>query len=158
MGVVPVEPAIAYGCVHFSRLVVEPSAFNEFVSSAQVIGHQVIEMRKRVRVLHIRNHVPFSGSGASLLIAAPSEIFASEDGGLWGQGAYEFFPCLIIIGLSALAFRVGAVQPHFGNRPVFGKELEKLVQIVFVVVIHIESEPGLVRERSAGHLTRNSPQ
>ena len=53
---------------------------------------------------------------------------------------------------------MGAVQPHFGNRPVFGKELEKLVQIVFVVVIHIESELGLVRERSAGHLTRNSPQ
>ena len=43
------------------------------------------------------------------------------------------------------------------DRAVFGQDLEKLVEEVFVVVVHYEFETGLVGKRPSGHFSRDGP-
>ena len=44
------------------------------------------------------------------------------------------------------------------HRTVFGQQLEKLVEEIFVVVVHHKLELGLVLERPSRHLARNGPE
>ena len=42
------------------------------------------------------------------------------------------------------------------NLPVFGQDLEELVQEIFVVIIHLERESGFIAVGATGHLAGNS--
>ena len=156
--VVPVEPSVSYGCVHFSRLIMKPFALIQLLASGKRIFHHVFELRKGVGVFHVWNDIEFGVSGPACLIPAPADVFAPENVGFRGQCADEFLPSLIIIGLSSFLFRMCAVQPDFINRPVFREQFEKLVQVILIVIIDIEPESRLVRERASFDFARYGPE
>ena len=74
------------------------------------------------------------------------------------QCADHLLPGLIVVGLSALLFRVCSVEPYFIHLAVFGEDFEQLVHEVLVIVVHHELEFRLVGKRASLHLARNGAQ
>ena len=73
------------------------------------------------------------------------------------QASDQLIPGLVGVRLAALAFGCCAVEPDFMYRPVFGEQLEQLIQEILVLVVHIELERAPVVQRSAWHGPRNRP-
>ena len=62
---------------------------------------------------------------------------------------------MIVAFLSPFALRMSAVEPNFVNFAIFGKQFEKLVEEILVVVIDHKREFGLICKWSARHFARN---
>ena len=94
--VVPVEPAFADGSVGFGLLVMQVFGFIELFTASEVFVRHIGEVRHRVRICLVGDHVPFGRPCAAGFIAAPPDIFPSEDNGIGGMLA---IPCLTSIHL-----------------------------------------------------------
>ena len=155
--IVSVEPAFADGSVGFGLLVMQVFGFIELFTASEVFVRHIGEVRHRVRICLVGDHVPFGRPCAAGFIAAPPDIFPSEDNGIGGKCLDQFFPGGIVVGLSAFPLGMCPVEPYFVDRAVFGQDLEELVEEVFVVVVHYEFETGLVGKRPSGDFPRDGP-
>ena len=125
------------------------------LGAAKVIVGQIVEYGSCVGIKWIAHNVPFCGTGVSALVTAPSDVFATKNDSLRSQGADEFTPSMVDILLVTLALGVSSVEPKFINGTVFGKQLEKLVKEILVIVINYKLKLCLVFERASFDFTRN---
>ncbi len=155
--IVAIEPALADRGIGLGRLVVEEFPLVKPLSAAEIQIGQVGKDRHGVGIRLVRDDVPFRVARASALVTAPAGSFPSEDNGVGRQGLDQGFPGVVIVLLPALALGMRAVEPDLIDRPVFGQQLEQLVEKIFVVVVHHELEAGHVGERPALYLPGNRP-
>ena len=118
--VVPVESAFTDGSVGFGLLVMQVFGFIELFTASEVFVRHIGEVRHRVRICLVGDHVPFGRPCAAGFIAAPPDIFPSEDNGVGGKCLDQFFPGGIVVGLSAFPLGMCPVEPYFVDRAVFG--------------------------------------
>ena len=155
------EPAVADGYVRLGGLIVQPEGLRldqKPLRAAEVGIRQVVEHVHPGGILRIRDHIPFRLTGLSRLVAAPAQVLLAEDNGIGCQRMDQFLPGQVVVLLAAFSFGMRTVEPDLRHGTVFGQQFEKLVQEVFVVIIHLEREGPLVRKRPTRHLARNGAQ
>ena len=68
----------------------------------------------------------------------------------------QFLPSLVVISLAALPLGVGTIKPNLVDRAIFGQQFKKLIQEIFVIVVHHKLKLTRILERTPRHFARNS--
>ena len=134
----------------------QEAGFIQLIPTSEVFLYQIAERRHPIRIFLVGDNVPFRVAGTASLVAAPAYILSAEYHCAGRKGVNELLPSHIMIGLSTLIARMGAVEPHLINVSVFGKKLEKLIEKVFVVIVDDEPKAGFIYKRTLRDIARDS--